>query len=430
MEATSYAEIESPQVKLAPRRILHVLDHSSPLLSGYSVRSHGLMAAQKQIGYFPEAVTSPLHQLEDRGALDTTIDGLCYMRTRVAGGFRRGALKWRIPVLREMAVVGLIRERISDLLDTQHFDIVHAHSPSLCGLAALQAASARGLPLVYEIRAFWEDAAVDQKKIEVNSMRYRMSRRLEQYVVLRANAVVGIARHILEDLRGRGVDSAKLFHVPNGVDSSRFTSLPRDAELASRLGLSDGPVLGFVGSLYRYEGIAWLVRAAAQLRRQGVLFQILIVGHGEEMLEIQEAIRETKAQAYVKMTGQVSHDQVHRYYSLMDVMVYPRRSVRLTELTTPLKPLEAMALGKAVLASDVGGIRELVEPEVPCLLFKPDDMGDFSRQAKQLICDAQFRRDLGERARQMVHRDKDWKVQARRYEAVYAFAAGKQQGRI
>jgi PEP-CTERM/exosortase A-associated glycosyltransferase len=403
-------------------RVLHVLDHSLPLLSGYSIRSHNLISAQRLIGFAAEVVTGPLHQMEDPKAADVSIDEICYRRTTMAEGLHKNVIERRVPILREMAVVQRLRRRVLECLDSQTFDIVHAHSPALCGLAALQAATARGIPFVYEVRAFWEDAAVDQKKTKVHSARYEISRRLERYVALRANAVVGISRHILEDLTERGVDPDKLFHVPNGVDAARFTPLPRDARLAAELGLGSDPVLGFIGSLYRYEGLAWMLRASSQLRRQGVPFQILIVGQGEEMPDIQDAIREVGAQGYVRIAGQVPHDQIRRYYSLMDVMVYPRRSVRLTELTTPLKPLEAMAQAKAVIASDVGGTRELVGPEWPCLLFKPDDVDEYCRQARQLICDERFRRDLGERARQMILREKDWNVQARRYEAVYALA--------
>jgi glycosyltransferase involved in cell wall biosynthesis len=158
-----------------------------------------------------------------------------------------------------------------------------------------------------------------------------------------------------------------------------------------------------------------------------VQFQILIVGHGEDMQDIQAAIQELRAQDYIKAVGQVPHEQVQSYYSLMDVLVYPRRSVRLTELTTPLKPLEAMAQSKAVLASDVGGIRELVEPEVPCLLFKADDVEDFCRKAKQLICDGPFRQELAEKGRQMILREKDWDVLAERYRAVYLKSQSKQR---
>jgi PEP-CTERM/exosortase A-associated glycosyltransferase len=393
-----------------------------PLLSGYSVRSHSLLVAQKKIGLIPEALTGPLHQLEDSAATDTAIDGIPYWRTPLRGTIAKLALRRHVLLLREKAVVQLLRNRILTLLDEQRFDAVHAHSPALCGLAALRASRARKIPFVYEIRAFWEDAAVDQNKTRPISLRYQLSRRLEGYVAQHADAVVGIARHILDDLRERGVANEKLFHVPNGVDGERFVPLPRDAQLAMKLKLKNQPVMGFIGSLYHYEGIAWLVRAAAELRRRGNPFQLLIVGQGEDLPEIQAAIQELRAQDFVQAVGQVSHNEITKHYSLMDIMVYPRRSIRLTELTTPLKPLEAMAQGKAVLASDVGGIRELVEPDKPCLLFQPGDVEDFCSKASQLLSDETFRRELGESARQMVLRVKDWKVLARRYEAVYDFA--------
>jgi glycogen(starch) synthase len=420
--STSLEAPEKQEASSLRHHVLHILDHSLPLLSGYSVRSHSLIGAQEKIGFVSEALTGPLHQLEDPGAVDTTVDEVLYRRTPLQSGVVRHVLDRRIPVLREIAVVRLLRDRIVEVLDAQPFDVVHAHSPALCGLAALQAATSRRIPFVYEIRAFWEDAAVDQKKTSPQSPRYRITRQLEEYVARRADAVVGIARHILQDLRERGLDPMKLFHVPNGVDAERFTSLPRDTELAAQLGLSDAPVLGFIGSLYRYEGIAWLVRTAADLRCRGIPLQLLIVGQGEEMTEILTAVQKSSAQDYVHVVGQVPHGEARRYYSLMDVMVYPRRRIRLTELTTPLKPLEAMAQGKAVLASDVGGIRELVEPEEPCLLFQPDDVEDFCSKASQLLGDEKFRHKLGESARQMVLRAKDWKVLAQRYEAVYDFA--------
>jgi PEP-CTERM/exosortase A-associated glycosyltransferase len=406
---------------VTPYRVLHILDHSQPLLSGYSVRSHSLLTAQQRIGFAPRVVTGPLHELEDAGGTETTIEGISYRRTPLPRGLARHALEQRFPIAREMAVVRLLRQRILELLEEQPTDVIHAHSPSLCGLAAVQAGKLCGVPVVYEVRAFWEDAAVDQRKTQTRSVRYQVSRRLEGYVAFRAGAVVGIARHILADLHERGLDSRKLFHVPNGVDAERFVAVPRDVRLAQELGLTAEPVLGFIGSLYRYEGVAWLVRAAAELRRRGSRFQLLIVGQGEDLPDIHRAINELGAQEYAHAIGSVPHEQVQRYYSLMDVLVYPRRSVRLTELTTPLKPLEAMAQAKPVLASDVGGIRELVEPGRPCLLFSPDSVEDFCLKARQLVGDADFRRDLGEKAREMILREKDWKVLARRYEAVYDF---------
>jgi len=403
--------------------VLHVLDHSWPVLSGYSVRSRNLVTSQNRLGQAMVVVTGPLHQLDDPAASDTVVDGVPYWRTPISGTLTSPALRRRWPVLREWAIVRSLRHRILKLVDRQPVSIIYAHSPALCGLAGLQAARQRGLPFVYEVRAFWEDAAVDQNRTGTGSPRYRFTRGLEGYVVRHADAVSAISQHMLDDLRQRGVPVEKLFHVPNGVDADRFRPIERDESLAGELGLDSRPLLGFFGSLYRYEGIAWLVRAAAELYSRGNRFQLLIVGNGEEHAAIAAAIREHDAGGYVRLIDRVPHDEITRYYSLVDIMVFPRLSVRLTELVTPLKPLEAMALKKAVLASSVGGHRELVEHEDTGLLFPPEDVTDFCMQAERLIRDPKLRQQLGERGRAMVLRDKDWKVLAQRYQEIYEFVS-------
>ncbi len=408
-------------------RVLHVLDHSWPILSGYSIRSQSLVDAQKRLGHRPHVLTGPLHELDDQASRDLVRQDVMYTRTPLGRGRRVIAGRW--PVAREALVVRLLRRRILALLEHNEFDLIHAHSPALCGLAAAQAAKRKNLPFVYEIRAFWEDAAVDQNKTRSTSLRYRASRHLEHRVARRADGVVGIATSILDELRERGLPGEKLFHISNGVDATRFTPQPRDERLAAELGLRGEPVFGFIGSLYRYEGISWLVPALAQLWACGLKLRVLIIGDGEDMPEIREAVRAAGAADYISLLGRVPHEQVQRYYSLMDVMIYPRRSVRLTELVTPLKPLEAMAQAKTVLASGVGGIRELVEHEQTGLLFRSEDRVDFCRQAERLIADSTLRRDLAERGRQYVLREKDWQVVGRKYEAVYGSAMERHRAR-
>jgi PEP-CTERM/exosortase A-associated glycosyltransferase len=401
--------------------VLHVLDHSWPVLSGYSVRSRNLITSQYGLGQAITVVTGPLHQLDDPTGSDILVDGVLYTRTPIAGALASPALRQRWPVVREWETVRLLRNRILQLLDSQPVSIVYAHSPALCGLAGLQAARKRGLPFVYEVRAFWEDAAVDQNRTGASSLRYRLTRGLENYVARKADAVAAIAQPMLADLRRRGLPSEKLFHVPNGVDAERFSPLGRDAQLVSELGLDDRPVLAFFGSLYRYEGIAWLIRAAAELYSRGNRFNLLIIGSGEDEAAISNAIRECDAASYVRTINRVPHEEIRRYYSVVDVMVFPRLSVRLTELVTPLKPLEAMSLKKAVVASSVGGHRELVEHEVTGLLFRPADISDFCIQAERLLSSPVLRQQLGERGREMVLRDRDWRVLARRYQSIYEF---------
>lgn len=401
--------------------VLHILDHSWPVLSGYSVRSRGLINAHHRANLQVVAITSPLHELDDVKSCEVTIDGVSYLRTSIPGGLAGSAVRRRWPLIREWQTVQLLRNRILQVIDSRPVSLVYSHSPALCGLAGLQAARKKALPFVYEIRAFWEDAAVDQKRTTASSLRYQLTRRLEEYVANRADAVSAIAQPMLEDLRARGLSSKKLFHVPNGVDSNQFAPLPRDQELAEHLGVQDNIVFGFFGSLYRYEGIAWLIGALSELRSRRRDFRVIIVGGGEDEAAICQAVQEYHAEEYVDIFSRVSHEEIKKYYSIVDIMVFPRLSVRLTELVTPLKPLEAMSLQKAVLASDVGGHRELVQHERTGLLFRSGSISDFCCQAERLLNSKCQREQLGKAARQAILREWDWKIISQRYRNIYEF---------
>jgi PEP-CTERM/exosortase A-associated glycosyltransferase len=400
--------------------VLHILDHSWPVLSGYSVRSRNLLTSQYRIGASIKALTSPLHELDDPSSTDVTLDGVQYIRTPVHGRWAKAALRRRWPIARERGVVRLLRDRILAVLRREPVALLYAHSPALCGLAALQAARRAGLPCVYEIRAFWEDAA-ERNGNGSQSLRSRLTNTLETYVAQRAEAVAAISKPMLADLEARGIDPQKLFHVPNGVDTDRFIPVARDEVLAAELKLGDATVFGFLGSLYRYEGVSWMIRAASRLRRRGHKFHLLVVGRGEDESDVRQAILDTDASDYVHQIPHVPHDQIDRYYSVVDIVVCPRLSRRLTELVTPLKPLEAMALKKPVLASGVGGIRELVTHEQTGLLFRPEDEEDFRVQAARLLSSVELRKSLAEAGREFVVQQRSWKVLARRYDEIYKF---------
>jgi glycogen synthase len=402
--------------------VLHVLDHSFPVLSGYSVRSRNLIAAQQRNGELVRVVTGPLHEVDDPASHEMVLDGVSYARTPIATRIAKSALRARWPIIREREVIRLLRRRILTLLEVYPARLIYAHSPVLCGVAALQAARKKGIPFVYEMRAFWEDAAADQNRGGAKSVRSRLIRKLETYVAQQADAVSAIAKPMLADLEARGISSDKLFHVPNGVDVERFKPVDKDVALKNELGLREDPLFVFFGSLYKYEGISWMIRAAAKLRAGGHKFEILIIGRGEEQPAIKQAIHDSRASEYVHWLEHVPYDQIRRYYSLADIAVYPPRSIRLTELVTPLKPLEAMAQKIPVLASAVGGIRELVQDECTGLLFKPEDEAGFCRQAERLILSPQLRKSLGEQGRKFVQRERNWDILAQRYRKIYEFA--------
>jgi PEP-CTERM/exosortase A-associated glycosyltransferase len=221
-------------------RILHILDHGLPLHSGYTFRTRAILKAEEALGWEVAAVTGPRHGAAEAPAEE--VDGLIFHRTPPV---RRHA-----PLLDEAREIAAFAARIDSVVETFRPDILHAHSPVLDALAALRVARRRKLPLVYEIRAFWEDAAVGTGTGREGSPRYRLTKRLETWAVRRADAVAVICEGLRDDLIARGIDPAKITVSPNGVDLGLFgTPAPRDAALAAELGLT-GEVIGFIGRYY------------------------------------------------------------------------------------------------------------------------------------------------------------------------------------
>jgi glycogen(starch) synthase len=391
-------------------RILHVLDHSLPMQSGYTFRTRAILKAQQAAGDEVLAITGLRHTAE--GPDVETFDGLTFHRTTGEASGPAGIREWR--------EIGALAAAIGKLIEDWHPDIVHAHSPALCGFAALRAAKKHNIPLVYEIRAFWEDAAVENGATREGSLKYKLTRHLENLVVAGASHVMTICRGLRDDLVSRGVSKDKIGIMPNGVDLTLFGDpILRDEKLAEELGIGPGPVIGFVGSFYDYEGLDALVAAMPAIVSEHLAARLLLVGGGpvEEALRAQAAA--SSAAEAIVFAGRVPHTEVERYYSLCDIMAYPRKASRLTELVTPLKPLEAMAQGKLVAASNVGGHRELIEHGETGALFAPDDPQAIARTIGELLAQRELWDSLREAGRAHVKARHDWAQNVIRYQTVY-----------
>ena len=407
-------------------KILHVLDHSLPMHSGYTFRTRAILKAQQALGLDVRAVTGLRHT--EHGPVAEMIDGLAFHRTPGAAIGPAGLREWR--------EINQFADAIDTLCETWRPDIIHAHSPALCGQAALRAGKRRDIPVVYEIRAFWEDAAVGNGATREGSIRYRLTRRLENRVVSQAQAVVTICEGLRRDLVTRGHDGAKITIMPNGVDLTMFGApQQRDAVLASRLDLTrDGrpcPVIGFIGSFYDYEGLDDLIAAMPGLIAQQPDARLLLVGGGPCEEKLREQAASSPAAEAIRFVGRVPHHEVDRYYALADIMAYPRKRSRLTDLVTPLKPLEAMAQGKIVAASDVGGHRELIEDGATGTLFAPGDPADCAASLAALLAKSDEWPAYIEAGRSFVESRHDWAINAQRYQDVYQILLRqKAQGRL
>ena len=394
-------------------RILHLLDSSAPMIAGYSSRSRAIVNAQRAIGLEPVVLTSVRHRNKNGAALEE-IDGIRHYRTL------RPAAPQRFP-LTEM---NYLRQRVLEVARMEGAELIHAHSPILAGIPGWMAARQLGLGCVYEMRSLWEDAAVEKGDISEQSLRYRLTRGAETFLARRVDAVVCICESLRRDVGERGLPAEHLHVVPNGVDVARFLPRPSDDTTRARLGLQGRTVVGYIGTFFGFEGVVDLVEALARLIKQGRNdLAGLIVGTGATYEACREIAQRHGLADRILHPGHVAAEEVERLYSVMDVLAYPRRSLRITELVTPLKPLEAMAMEKAVIGSDVGGIRELIRDGVTGLLHRSGDVGDLAAKIATLADNPDLRHTLGRQARTWLAEQRDWKHIIPRYLPIYEAAS-------
>ena len=401
-------------------RILHVLDHSIPLHSGYSFRTRAILNQQRALGYETYHVTGAKHALASHSTvMEEDVDGWHFYRTAPGRAWWR-----RLPLLNQWDVVSGLEHRLLEVVRAVQPDILHAHSPALNGLAALRVGRRLNLPVVYEIRAFWEDAAVDHGTSSPRGLRYRLTRALETYVVRHADAVTTICEGLRRDLQARGVAPDKLTVIPNAVDAELFSAMTPDMALRERLGLGGRRVLGFIGSFYAYEGLELLLYALPKVLQAAPDVRLLLVGGGPEEARLRQRAQELGLTDAVVFAGRVPHDQVNAYYGLIDVCVYPRLRMRLTELVTPLKPLEAMAQSRLVIASDIAGHRELIIDGVTGVLFPAGDASSLAQTLTHWLATDDAAARLRTAGRAFVVAERTWAASVARYQPIYARLCG------
>ena len=396
-------------------RILHVLDHSIPLHSGYTFRTLSILREQRRLGWQTFHLTGPKHTVPSPP--QETVDGLHFFRTAAASGPR-------LPGLAEVALMKQTQARLLEVAQQVRPHILHAHSPVLNAIPALRVGRQLGIPVVYEVRAFWEDAAVDHGTTSEGSMRYRLSRWLETQAVRQAAHVFAICEGLRAEIVARGVPAARVTVIPNAVDIDAFEpgGIP-DVELQARLGLQGAVVLGFIGSFYAYEGLDLLLAALPALLQQRPEVRVLLVGGGPQEAALRAQARALGVADKVVFTGRVPHADVQRYYDLVDVLTYPRHSMRLTELVTPLKPLEAMAQGRLLVASDVGGHKELIRHGETGFLFRAGSADALAQAVQALLSRRADWPRLRAQGRRYVEAERNWGASVARYQPAYAALA-------
>ena len=394
-------------------RILHVLDHSIPLHSGYTFRTLSILREQRKLGWETFHLTSP--KQIGCAAEEEEVDGWHFYRTPALKG---ASANW--PVLGQFKLMRQLEERLAAVARQVRPDILHAHSPVLNAIPALRVGRRLGLPVVYEIRAFWEDAAVDHGTTTEGSLRYRMTRDLETWALRRVDRVTTICEGLRSDIVARGIPAEKVTVIPNAVDieSFDFGGEP-DTSLKARLGLASCTLVGFIGSFYAYEGLDLLLEALPRILARLPDVRLLLVGGGPQEAALKAQAERLGIGDKIVFTGRVPHQEVQRYYDLIDVLAYPRHSMRLTDLVTPLKPLEAMAQGRLVVASDVGGHRELIRDGETGMLFRAGNVDSLAETIMKLLAKREYWPELRIAGRRYVVEERNWTRSVANYQQVY-----------
>jgi glycosyltransferase involved in cell wall biosynthesis len=288
--------------------------------------------------------------------------------------------------------------------------VLHAASNYINAIPVLMAARRLGLPFIYEIRGFWELSACTKFNFDWSKTEaYKNDFMYETLVAKNADAVVVITNKLKDELINRGVDSNKITVIANGVDSCKFKPLNKNLELKKKIGLHDFPTIGFIGSFVNYEGLDDLVSSAIQMRKGGLNFNLLLVGDGPEMSRIEELVVNGDLSDITFITGRVPFDEVENYYSLIDIAPFPRKPFTVCEMVSPLKPFEAMAMGKIVVASNVSAMIEFIDDGVTGVLFEKGSVDSLTNKLTMVIKDFEAYIPIGETSREWVITNRSWR---------------------
>jgi len=398
-----------------PNRVLHVLTNSLPgTTAGYTIRSHLALTAQRDAGLDPHAVTRlgyPVTAGVLRPSPVDVVDGIPYYRLLPARGLPR----------RADHALALGVELAGVLVESLRPAVLHATTNYVNGQVALALRERYGLPVVYEVRGFLEESWLSRRRADrADSDRYRRSRAMETYCMRQADLVVTLGEVMKAEIVARGVPAERVLVVPNAVDARFLGDPPDPGSVRRRLHVRPGEwVVGLVSTFAAHEGIGTLVRAVALLRSAGLPLRLLLVGDGPEAPALRRLAADLGIADAVVMPGWVPHAEIREWYAALDVFVVPRIDARVSHLVTPLKPVEAMALGRPVVASDVGGLAEIVSTATG-VLVPPEHPIRMAEAIEGLLRDEPARLAMGAAARDWVAEERTWAHNAARYRAAYA----------
>ena len=446
-------------------KILHVLANSFPKINGYAVRSHMLIKAQTEIdGIEIMALTSPWYPNLTEMQEDYELDGIRYLRTshprnkqntkvshKLVSKFsitpRRElkdksflfrALKfgiqklmffpkicWRL--IEERILIKHFYERILQLSLDNEIEIIHAHTPYRVGFPAYKAAKKIGIPFVYEMRGMWEETAVANRRWINGGPAYLRFRKKETNLLRKADSVICISETLKSEAISRGVSPEKITVSPNGFDNTDIEKITDSEQevfnsVKTRLNSSKGvKIVGYIGSLRTLEGVDFSAKAVADLIKKGYNLKFFVLSSKEGQQELKKLCSDLGISNSSIIAGPVNHNLVKPFYDLIDVFIVSRPFSRVTDIVTPLKPYEAMGLGKTVISSDLNAMKEIIKHQKTGLLYETDNLDSLVSQIRWCLDNPKQAAVLGESAAKWIKENRTWEKIAEQSRSAYIF---------
>tara|TARA_B100001248_G_C27366086_1_gene449084 strand:- start:116 stop:1504 length:1389 start_codon:yes stop_codon:yes gene_type:complete len=456
-------------------KVLHVLANSPPDVNGYAIRTQKILSNQSNglVG-----LTSPWYPNRESMVESHQIDNVNYLRTihpvwknknrfshklvkfftrrtnnssqskvslskskkilplRFFDFFYYGIFKlgrairhffrigWK--VVEEKILIKYFMKRIIEVAKQEKAELIHAHTPYRVGLPALRAARKLKLPFVYEMRGMWEETAVANGRWMPNGPAYRRFQKYETKVLRSADAVVCISETLKQEAISRGVAESKITVVTNAVDESTINQSTKHElfdEVSDLLNRDKSTkVIGYIGSLREMEGVDLTAEATAKLSSKGHDVRFFVLSSASGQTELKDYCEKLGLKNKAVIAGPVPHDSVAQFYDLIDIFVVSRPNSRVTRLVTPLKPFEAMAMKKAVVASKLPALEEIIDDGNTGLLYHADDVDSLVENIERVLSDDELINSLGNNAHKWIIENRTWQSVVQNYSKVYQTA--------
>jgi len=270
----------------------------------------------------------------------------------------------------------------------------------LYSIAGVKVAKKLKIPIVMEFNG--SDVRLS-KEFGTLFMPEKFANFMERKILKQSDVIVTVSRVLKEELLNIGIPMKSVYVIPNAADPTRFTPSTNGGEIRKQLGLTDKIVVGYFGAFHRWHGVEVLVKAFQKSFGRNKNIHLVLVGTGELYEDIKKLIMREKLTDVVTLTGVVPYTEVSKYMAMCDICTAPFLPVE-RFFFSPIKIFEYMAVAKAIIASKIGQIGEVLKDGESAILVEAGDRSALSEAILGLAKNPELRERLGNVARKEVEK--------------------------